>query len=332
MGLFQPSIPPLPAGIDLSGQTVVVTGASSGIGRAAARRILKLNASNVVLAVRDLAKGEAAKASFLADPKIQSMNPRGNIEVMLLNMESYDSVRSFVSTFKQRFSELHVLFLNAGGMPHQREVASTGHEKGFQVMYLSNVMLMLELLSLLESTADKTGKPSRVTWSGSSSYRQTSLMRIPLPENILKYFDQVDNISMFDRYADTKLFGLLFLRELAKHYDSKKVIVNSFCPNTVNSNMAAYMPLYLRIPASIFMKVKGRTPDEATSIVLNAAFVAGAETHGTLLEDCNLVQVSNFVLSDEGGKVQKQLWSETVHEMGQQMELPAWMIRQTDSD
>ncbi|KAM0547559.1 hypothetical protein ACHAPJ_010303 [Fusarium lateritium] len=332
MGLCQPSIPPLPSGIDLTGQTIIVTGASSGIGLAAARRILKLRASNVVLAVRDLAKGEAVKASFLADSEIQSRNPKANIQVMQLNMETYASVKTFASDVKERFRELHVLLLNAGGMSHQREVVSSGHEKAVQVNYLSNVMLMLELLPLLESTADNTGKTARVTWTGSRSYRETSLTRFPLSENskgVLNHFDQAENIPLFNRYADSKLLGLLFLRELAKCYGCDKVIINSFCPSTVNTSMASSMPLYLRIPAAAIMKVKGRSPEEATSIVLNAAFVAGAETHGTLLEDCTVVKVSEFVQSNGGGKIQRQLWDETVAEMGEKMELPVWM-KQTD--
>ncbi|KEY71533.1 hypothetical protein S7711_08913 [Stachybotrys chartarum IBT 7711] len=328
MGLFQPSIPPLQLGIDLAGQTVVITGASSGIGLAVARRILKLRASNLILAVRDVPKGETVKASFLEDAEIQSMNPMANIQVMKLDMETYASPMAFASDFRQRFGELHVLLLNAGGVSHQRELMSTGHEKTVQVNYLSNVLLLLELLPLLESTAHKTGKPSRVTWTGSRSYRQTSLKRNALPESPegwLNHFDNAGNTPLFNRYADSKLLGLLFLRELANHYNHDKVIINSFCPNTVNTGMASAMPMYLRLPAAVIMKVKGRSPDEATSIVLNAALVAGAETHGALLEDCTVVPVSELVRSDDGGKVQRELWNETVTEMGKYTELPAWM-------
>jgi NAD(P)-dependent dehydrogenase (short-subunit alcohol dehydrogenase family) len=214
MGLFQPSIPPLKSGIDLTGQTVVITGASSGIGLAVARRIVKLRASNVILAVRDVPKGEAIKASFLKDSEIQLMNPSVNIQVMQLDMETYESPMAFVSDFRQHFSELHVLLLNAGGVSHQRALTSTGHEKTVQVNYLSNVFLLLQLLPLLESTAQKIGKPTRVTWTGSRSYRQTSLKRNALPEKSkgwLDHFDTAEGIPLFNRYADSKLLGLLLL-------------------------------------------------------------------------------------------------------------------------
>jgi hypothetical protein len=73
------------------------------------------------------------------------------------------------------------------------------------------------------------------------------------------------------------------------------------------------------------MKIRGRSPEEATSIVLYAALVAGAETHGALLEDCTVVPVSELVRSEDGLKIQRELWNETAVEMGRYTKLPAWM-------
>ena len=79
MGVFQAKVTPLPTGIDLTGKTAIITGASSGLGLEAARQLLVLNISTVVLAVRNVSKGEKCKKELLADGTIRSTNPKGVI-------------------------------------------------------------------------------------------------------------------------------------------------------------------------------------------------------------------------------------------------------------
>lgn len=163
MPLFQPQVTPLPPGIDLSGQTAVVTGATSGIGLEISRQLLTLKVSTLILAVRNVTKGEKVKESFLSDPTIQSLKANPTIKVMKLDTENYDSPRQFATAFRNEFQDLHIVMLNAGISTFNKEFASTGHEKIMQVNYLSNVFLTLELLPILEATASRIGKPTRLT-------------------------------------------------------------------------------------------------------------------------------------------------------------------------
>lgn len=83
--------PQIPAEVSLAGQTVLITGANSGIGLEAARQCVRLSVEVLILAVRSVGKGEAAKVEILKS------NPRSEskVEVWDLDMESFDSVLAF---------------------------------------------------------------------------------------------------------------------------------------------------------------------------------------------------------------------------------------------
>lgn len=330
MPFFQPQVTPLPPGIDLSGQTAVVTGATSGIGLEISRQLLTLKVSTLILAVRNVAKGEKVKESFFSDPTIQSLKARPNIKIMELDTENYDSPRKFATAFRNEFQDLHIVMLNAGIATFDKEFARTGHEKVMQVNYLSNVLLTLELLPILEATSKRIGKPTRLTWTGSRTYAGTSLAsQFPSKagETLLKHFDNAKGLSSHGRYGDSKLLVILFQLELAKHYSSKHVIINNFCPGMIQTPMAAAFPIYVRIPVAALMKLRARAPEKAGWIALNAALVVGEESHGRLLGDKELEQLSGFVISEEGKRAQTMLWNETVDEMGELVAIPEWMAK-----
>ncbi len=326
--VFQASVPPLPPGINLTGKTAIVTGATAGIGLEISRQLLANKISNLIMAVRNLPKGEAVRESLLSEPAIKAANPNAAVKVMKLDTESYESVQRFVSTFTAEFQDLHLLFANAGVGTVAKELASSGHEKDIQVNYLSNVLLTLALIPTLETTAAKTGAPTRVTWTGSRGHVYSSLAgKRPLKkgEAVLKHIDNVDAMPMFTRYADSKLLCVLFQLELAKHYNPDKVIINSFCPGQVDTGMTDVLPIYLRVPVNVVKAIRARSPKKAGWIALNAAVVAGAETHGRFLGDMAVQEPWEFIKSEEGQRVQKMLWNETIDELAGMVNLPAWM-------
>lgn len=292
MPLILPPVKPLPAGIDLTGQTAVVTGATQGIGLELTRQLLTLKISTIVLAVRNITKGHDAKALLQSEPRIRSSNPYAVIEVMKVDIEDYDSVKDFATEFTSRFSELHILLLNAGVGTFRKELAKTGHEKNIQINYLANVLLTLQLIPVMEVTAAKAGRPSRITWTGSRGHSSTSLVKTPLKpgEALLGHFDKAEGIASFARYADSKLLVVLFHREIAKHYSGDRIIMNSWCPAMTNTDMAGSSgaPYLFQLAIKALMAVRSRTPEQAGWIGLNAALVAGKESHGGFFSDKNL--------------------------------------------
>jgi NAD(P)-dependent dehydrogenase (short-subunit alcohol dehydrogenase family) len=294
MPILQAPVAPLPEGISLRGQTAIVTGASSGIGTEIAAQLLEREASTVILAVRNVAKGEATRASLLARANIKKTNPEAVVKVIKLEAEDYASVQSFTQTFLSEHTELHLLLLNAGIGILKRELVPSGHEKTVQVNYLSNVLLLLGLLPLLADTADKTGKPTRVTWTGSrmhsSSALATGKMSLQPCETVLGHFDSEESFVPFARYADSKLLCVLFLLELRNHWAGDKVVHNSFCPGMVNTGMSDVLPIYYRIPVSLVKAIRARSVKVGAWIALNAAVVVGPESHGRFLADKHIVE------------------------------------------
>ncbi|KAI1737949.1 hypothetical protein F4680DRAFT_194969 [Xylaria scruposa] len=330
MHFFQPPVPSLSPSLNLSGKTVIVTGATSGIGLEISRQLLSRKVSNLIMAVRNVSKGGMVRQALLSEPAINAANPNAAIKVMQLDTESFASVHRFASAFKAEFQDLHLVLANAGVGTVAKEIASSGHEKNIQVNYLSNVLLTLALLPALETTAEKTGEPARVTWTCSRMLEYSSLAKkLPLKqgEEVLKHFDTVDGLATLTRYADSKLLCVLFQLELAKHYNQDKVIINSFCPGHVDTSMGNDLPIYLRIPSNALKAIRARPVHKAGWIALNAGLVAGPETHGQLLGDMIIEEPWEFIKSKEGERVRKMLWNETIDELARIEVLPVWMTK-----
>ena len=155
--------PRIPSNIHLRGRTVLITGANSGIGLEAARQCVSLSAKLIILAVRTMAKGEAAKKDILAT------NPTSKSEVQIweLDMESFESVTAFGKR-TQTLPQLDIAMLNAGVFKTEWTTSpSSGIESSLQVNHLSTALLSVLILPLLRKTAKNLGQPSRLTFTSS---------------------------------------------------------------------------------------------------------------------------------------------------------------------
>jgi NAD(P)-dependent dehydrogenase (short-subunit alcohol dehydrogenase family) len=204
-------------------------------------------------------KGEGCKASLLADPGVKKHNKDPTVKVMKLDMDDYNSIQSLAKAVKAELPAVDHLLLNAGIGILKHETGPSGHERLMQVKYLSNVLLLLELLPQLEANAAKTGVPSRTTWVGSRRHSQSTLSNkapVQSGETVVGHMDDPKNFLPFQNYNDTKLLCALFLYELAPRLDRNKVIVNKLCPGMVDTTMSDVLPLYLRVPVNIMKTIR----------------------------------------------------------------------------
>ncbi len=180
---------------DQKGKVVIVTGSSSGIGYEAARVLANKNAE-VIIAVRDLDKGNAAEA------KIVAQNKNAIIKVMKLDLADLASVKSFADEFKGRFSRLDRLINNAGVMipPYSKTV--DGFELQFGTNHLGHFALTSQLFALLAQTVE-----ARVVNVSSGAHRIGKIA-----------FDDLDwskrGYSAWGAYGMSKIANLYFTYEL----------------------------------------------------------------------------------------------------------------------
>ncbi|KAJ5951555.1 Short-chain dehydrogenase/reductase SDR [Penicillium vulpinum] len=325
VNIIQPKIDPLPTGIDLTGKTVVVTGASAGMGLETTRQLLRLRASTVILAVRNVAKGEACATSLRQDRRIQTHNPNPTIKVMALDVDDYASVRKFTKQLREEIPVVHLLILNAGIGLLKLERSPSGHDRTTQVNYYSNVLLIAELLPYLEAGAEKTGSPARISWVGSRAQESTSLEKkapIKPGEGVLEHMDKDEFFVPFQRYGDSKLLCAMFMYSLAPRVDPRKVVINMMCPGMVNTSMSDVLPLPLRLIVNVVKSFRARPVEVGGWIILHSALVVGPESHGKFLGDKAIEEKGAFIQSPAGQEIQKKLWDETIAEMGKLTTLP----------
>jgi retinol dehydrogenase 12 len=142
-------------------QTIIVTGSNTGLGLEAARHLVRLGAAKVILAVRSIDKGNAAKASIEA-----STGRKGVVEVWELDLARYASVRAFADKVNATLERLDVVVENAGVLTQQWGMAED-NEITITVNVVSTFLLALLLLPKLRETSTRFAKDVVLTFTGS---------------------------------------------------------------------------------------------------------------------------------------------------------------------
>ncbi|MFT4227131.1 SDR family NAD(P)-dependent oxidoreductase [Micropruina sp.] len=178
------------------GRLAIVTGANSGIGKATARA-LGLAGADVVLAVRDLAKGTAVAEELHAE------HPEGSHTVAELDTSDLASVERFASEYADR--RVDILVLNAGiGGTRKRELSVDGHELTMATNYFGHFALTARLLESL-----RRASRARVVTLGSLVAKNGRIR----PDDL----DLERHWSSRRAYTDSKLAMVMFARELQRH-------------------------------------------------------------------------------------------------------------------
>lgn len=175
-----------------SGQTIIVTGSNVGLGLEAARHFARLHAAKVILAVRNLEKGEAAKKSIE-----ESTQRTGVVEVWQLDLSSYESVKQFVKR-AEGLNRLDAIVENAGIATHKYRV-SEDNESTITTNVVSTFLLALMILPKLRETATKFNVTPHLVIVSSEVHYFTSF-----PEkssaDIFKTLNDKETANMQDRY------------------------------------------------------------------------------------------------------------------------------------
>jgi retinol dehydrogenase-12 len=131
---------------DCTGRTIIVTGGNTGLGKEAARHIVKLNAERVIITSRTTSKGEAAAKDIE-----QTTGRKGVVEVWDLDLQNYDNVKAFAERVKT-LKRLDAIIENAG-MSTMKFTEVAGNESTITTNVVSTFLLALLVLPKLQETA-----------------------------------------------------------------------------------------------------------------------------------------------------------------------------------
>ena len=147
-------------GTDLTGKTIVITGANTGLGKESALSLAAMGMPELILLCRNEEKAQAA----VDDIKMRTNNP--NVRYIICDLANLKSVKNAADQVKKSVSRLDVLQLNSGVMAiPQREVTEDGFEKHMGINHLGHFVLTATLFDLLKKT-----KNSRVVTVSSTAH------------------------------------------------------------------------------------------------------------------------------------------------------------------
>ncbi|MED3725441.1 SDR family oxidoreductase [Priestia filamentosa] len=195
----------------------VVTGANSGMGLSTTIGLAKENI-HVVMACRNQQRGE--EALRLAKEK----SGVSHIELLLCDLEDFDSISHFVEQFTNKWDVLDVLVNNAGVVSLKRKVTKEGYEAQLGVNHLGHFLLTLLLLDSL-----KAAQKARIVNVSSGAHKWGRI-----------HFEDMNleaNYSVMKGYGQSKLANILFTKELAKRLSHTDITVNSLHPGAVSTNL-----------------------------------------------------------------------------------------------
>jgi NAD(P)-dependent dehydrogenase (short-subunit alcohol dehydrogenase family) len=202
----------------LAGRVCLVTGASGGIGLETARG-LAAQGARVVLACRDVARGEAARREISAS----TGNP--DLEVALVDLGSRASTRSFAGAFRERHPALHVLVNNAGVWLERRRESAEGVELTWATNMLGYAHVARELLPLL-----RAGAPSRMVNVASQLARNLDLGDVEFRRR---------PYGSVTAYAQSKQANRMWTWALARRLAGSGVTANALHPGGVRTGLFA---------------------------------------------------------------------------------------------
>ncbi|KAF7371070.1 hypothetical protein MSAN_00741300 [Mycena sanguinolenta] len=290
---------------DLTGKTVIVLGANTGIGFEAAKHFATMNPGRLILACRSQSKGQAALNKLIVDTGYSKA------ELWIIDLADFSSVKQFADRFERDGGRLDILVENAAIGSFKYIPTKDNWDISLQVNHLSTSLLALLFAS------------SNVVSSGALHWVKITKSVYEDPE-VVKTLGNAEYCSdpknMQGRYALTKLFNVLFVRALNDRLPpSIPLVVNAVNPGYCYSELRrefsgarAVFDWFMERALAFSAEVGSRRLIWAALSYQNAP----DKLRGEYLSDFHVEEVSDFVLSPEGAKMQDHSWDDLVDILG----------------
>lgn len=222
-------------------RTIIITGASDGIGAAAARE-LSLGGDQVVIVGRSREKTAAVAAELGAD-------------FFVADFADLAQVRALAAELLERYPRIDVLANNAGGIMGARETTVDGHEKTFQVNHLAPFLLTKLLIDRLAE--------SQASVINTSSAANSLFGNIDLDD-----LDAEQKYSANRAYGDAKLANILFTMELHRRYRDRGISTAAFHPGVVATSFSTSSTSLMRLVYTTPLKRLLLSPEQGADTLV----------------------------------------------------------------
>ena len=225
----------------MTARTIVITGASDGIGASAART-LSTQGDRVVVVGRSAAKTEKVAKEIGAD-------------YFVSDFAELAQVRQLAVRLREKYPRIDVLVNNAGGIMGKRALTVDGHERTFQINHLAPFLLTTELLDLLTA--------SNATVINTSSAANAAYAKLDLHD-----LEAANKYSANLAYGNAKLMNILFTAELNNRYQAAGISTAAFHPGVVATNFAADTTSLFRFAYRSFLNRFMLSPEQGADTLV----------------------------------------------------------------
>ena len=232
----------------MNGKQILITGATNGIGLAAAEALVALGA-NVAIVGRNETRTRIAAARIRA-----AAGKRATVGTLIADLASQGAVRNLAAEVLSRYPRVDVLINNAGAMYTTRQVTNDGIELTWAVNHLAPFLLTTLLLDRL-----KASTPSRIITTSSEAHQGADI-----PFDDLK---AEKSYGGFARYKQTKLANILFTSELARRLERSGVSAHCFHPGLVASGFNRNNGLLMNL-AMLALGPMSRSPEKGAETLV----------------------------------------------------------------
>ena len=272
--------------MDMENKTVLISGATDGIGKVTALELAKMGADLVIVG-RNPEKTEKVAAEMRSQ-----LNGSGSVDLIVANLASLAGIRSVAQQYKDKHNHLEVLINNAGAYFVKRQTSPDGLEMTFALNHMNYFYLTSLLLDVLKASA-----PARIVNVSSAAHYGTKV--------------EIDDLMRekkykgYQVYGQSKLMNIYFTHELSKRLEGSGVTVNALHPGFVatnfgRSNGGIFNPLFK------LSQLGAISPEEGakTSIYL-ASSPDVAQISGKYFDKCEIKEPSKEANDDQAAA---KLW------------------------
>lgn len=281
-------------GIDGSGLTAIVTGATGGIGAETAR-VLALRGVHVVLAIRNTETGKKVTETILTE------TPDAKVDIMELDLSSQASIRDFAARYRSSGLPLHILINNAGVLAPKFTLSKDKIELHFATNHLGHFLLTNLLLETMKITSHEQQIEGRIINVSSEGHRFASNKT---------FSDQINDESSFNTlyaYGSSKLANILHAKELSRllKEEGVNITANSLHPGFIVTDLFRKFNIFSALCNKVLRHVAKDVSQGAATTCYLALNPKVKGVTGEYFCDSNLAKPSSKAMDLE---LAKELW------------------------